>query len=77
MPLLIYTQAQSLQTKAEREACQTLIAESRRSFITGIGTTYIDPSDDAQWAAYLAELEQLGVQGWMQQAQQMADEMAK
>jgi ABC-type glycerol-3-phosphate transport system substrate-binding protein len=77
MPLLIYTQAQSLQTKAEREACQTLIAESRRSFITGIGTTYIDPSDDAQWAAYLAELEQLGVQVWMQQAQQMADEMAK
>ena len=76
MPLLIYTQAQSLQTKTEREACQALITESRKSFITGSGTVYNDPSDDAQWAAYLAQLEQLGAQAWMTQAQQMADELA-
>lgn len=76
MPLLIYTPEQSRQTKEERTACQQFITESRKGFINGTGT-YNDPSNDAQWQAYVAQLDALGVQVWQTQAQQMADEMAE
>lgn len=75
MPLLIYTPAQAKETKAEREACQAFIRESRKSFITGTGT-FNDPTDDAQWQAYVAQLETLGLSTWQTQAQQMAAELA-
>jgi hypothetical protein len=46
-----------------------------KSFITGVGT-YSDPTDDAQWQAYVAQIEALGLQAWQTQAQQMADALA-
>lgn len=75
MPLLIYTPEQAKLTKTEREACQTFINDCMKSFITGVGT-YSDPTDDAQWQAYVAQIEALGLQAWQTQAQQMADALA-
>lgn len=52
----------------ERGNSQSLINEARSSFCLGTGT-YNNPSDDAQWAAYIAEVESLGYKTWMQNRQ--------
>lgn len=54
----------------ERSNSQSLINEARSSFCLGTGT-YNDPANDAQWAAYLAELESLGYKTWMSNRQKI------
>ena len=52
----------------ERSNSQSLLTEARSSFCCGTGT-YNNPSDDAQWAAYIAEVESLGYKTWMEHRQ--------
>ena len=54
--------------KNERENSQSFIAECLKSFCTGQGD-YNNPNDPAQWAAYIAELENLGYKTWMEHRQ--------
>lgn len=44
-------------------ACRKLIATAMEEFCCGTGT-YNDPRDDRQWSAYLAELQELGLDSW-------------
>ncbi len=55
-----YTEEEEERTDAARENCVTYVKTSMTEFITGI----LDPSDDAQWDAYLKKLDELGFQQW-------------
>jgi hypothetical protein len=57
----------------ERSNSQSLISEAKSSFCCGTGT-YNNPSDDAQWAAYIAEVEALGYKTWMQHRQMLYED---
>ena len=52
-------------------AFKNFVKESRAKFITGA----LDPSDDAQWNAYLKELEQNGLEDLMEVAQEVYTRM--
>jgi hypothetical protein len=56
----------------ERNNSTSLISEALSSFCCGTGT-YNDPSNDAQWAAYLAALEEMGYKVWMEHRQRVMD----
>ena len=67
---LNYTEEQSELIADIKTNCATYIKAARASFICGTGDLN-NPSDDAQWAAYLAELEKMGVSTWIKQAEQI------
>ena len=57
----------------ERSNSQSVISEALSSFCCGTGT-YNDPSNDAQWAAYIKALEDQGYQKWMEYRQAVCED---
>lgn len=60
--------------KNERDSCTGLINEALKSFCVGQGDKYTDPNNDAQWNAYIKELEDLGYKTWMEHRQMIYDD---
>ena len=75
MPILIYTSEERLETEAEVANCKAWIETMRAQFVCG--TDGWDPSNDAQWKEYLDELNKLGVNTWLEQAQKIYDRQTK
>ena len=57
----------------ERSNSQSVISEALSSFCCGTGV-YNNPSDDAQWAAYIKALEDQGYQKWMEYRQAVCED---
>ena len=72
---LIYTEEEKVAIEAERTNCQSWINTMTAQFVCG--TDGHDPADDADWQSYLDELERLGVDAWLKQAQQVYDRQTK
>ena len=72
---LIYTSEERLETEAEVTNCKAWIETMRAQF--ACGTDGYDPADDADWKEYLDELEKLGVDTWLKQAQEIYDRQNK
>ena len=68
LPDLVVPEEVSDADANERSNVQSLISEAMSSFCCGTGT-YNNPSDDGQWAAYIAEVESLGYKTWMEHRQ--------
>ena len=68
-PALVYTLEEEERTEQIRSNCGQYINKSRSEFCTGT----MNPNDDAQWQAYLDQLEQLGLQDWLDLAQTVYD----
>ena len=75
MDPLLYTEEEKERVNTETANCKAWIQTMRAKFITG--TENCDPSDDAQWNDYLKELDKLGMDAWMEQAQKVYDRQAK
>jgi len=60
--------------KNERDSCVGLIGEALKSFCVGQGDKYTDPNSDAQWNAYIKELEDLGYKTWMEHRQMIYED---
>lgn len=75
MQELIYTSEERLLTEAEVTNCKAWIDTMRAQFVCE--TDGWDPSDDADWKEYLAELDKLGVDTWLEQAQEIYDRQNK
>ena len=72
---LVYTEDERMTTEAERTNCQSWITTMTAQFVCG--TEGLDPANDADWQSYLDELERLGVDTWLEQAQQVYDRQTK
>lgn len=70
MPL-IYTEEERLLTEAEVSNCKAWIETMRAQF--ACGTDGLDPANDKDWQDYLDELNRLGVDTWIEQAQNIYD----
>lgn len=70
MQPLFYSVAESEETEVERTNCQAKIKEARSQFGSGV----MDPTNDAQWNAYLNELNSMGLETWRTQNQRMFEE---
>ena len=68
-PVLIYTEEEKEMTEAER----TNVGDKRSKAMTDFCTGVLDPNDDAVWAAYIKELEDLGLQTVLELAQKAYD----
>ena len=60
-PILVYTTEESELVGAQSSACADYYKRSRTDFIKGT----LDPNSDADWNAYLAELDKLGLEDWV------------
>ena len=70
LPDLVVSEEIQDATANEKANVQSLISEAMSSFCCGTGT-YNNPNDDAQWAAYVAEIESLGYKTWMEHRQML------
>ena len=79
VPSLQYTVEEDEEINADRTNSINVITTARASFLTGQSSNgkYTNPSDDAQWNAYLAELEEQGINAWREMAQFVWGEMKK
>lgn len=75
MPELIYSETERLATEAEVTNSKAWIEMMRAQFVCG--TDGLDPSNDQDWKAYLDELDRLGVDVWIKQAQEIYDRQTK
>lgn len=64
-PLLVWPDEYKEQLPTQRSDCPSVISKYRSDFITG----KLDINNDADWAAYLAQLEAVGVKDWQTYAQ--------
>lgn len=64
LPKLVVPEEVSDADSNERSNSQGVINEALQSFCLGTGT-YNDPSDDAQWAAYVQAVKDQGYEVWM------------
>ena len=64
LPKIVWTTADKEAIGDIRTNCENWIKACRASFITGSGEGYTDPYDDAQWAAYIDELNKMGLADW-------------
>ena len=60
--------------KNESANINSLISEARAGFCTGNHDKYTDPSNDAQWAAYLADIEALNIALWRDHTQALYED---
>ena len=65
----LYTEEELLSIEAEMGNCKAWIEEMRARFATG--TEGLDPANDKDWNAYLAELDKLGYKTWTALAQKV------
>ena len=75
MQELLYTEEEKLLTEAERSNCKAWIETMRAQFTCG--TEGLNPAKDEDWKAYLDELKKLGVDTWLEQAQEVYDRQNK
>ena len=68
-PTLIYTEDEKELTSMERTNTSDRAAKAMTEFCTGV----LDPNSDADWNAYLKELDDLGMQVWLELAQTTYD----
>ncbi len=69
MPVVMVPSEVAEAHKVEKSNVEALLREARAGFATGKHAKYNNPSDDAQWAAYLAEVESLGYKTWQSNMQ--------
>ena len=69
---LRYTAEEADASESYRTNTNAWIRECRATFCTGQGAL-TDPSDDAQWAEYLAGLEKNGISQWQELVQMVYD----
>ena len=67
MPHIIRTEEQKEETQNERSNCQSAVNSWCVKFISG----ELDPNKDADWNAYKKELDDLGLQTWINQTQKL------
>lgn len=72
---LIYTDKERMATEAELTNCKAWITTMMAQF--ACGTDGHNPADDADWQKYINELDRLGVDTWLKQAQQIYDRQTK
>ena len=68
-PTLVYTDEEAELISMIVTACTDCMKQARTDFIKGD----MDPKSDAQWDAYLSQLEDYGVQDWLAVAQRAYD----
>lgn len=71
MQKLLYTVAEEEQVEIEMANCKAWIETMRAKFVCG--TDNLDPANDDDWDKYLKELNKLGVDTWLEQAQKVYD----
>lgn len=71
---LIYSTEEREATATIRSNVEDCIKTMRTAFTTGDGK---DINNDADWNAYIKELEDLGIETWREQAQKLYDEQQK
>ena len=64
LPKIVWKTADKEAIGDVRTNCENWIKACRASFITGTGDAYTDPYDDAQWNAYIDELNKMGLADW-------------
>ncbi len=57
-----------------RSNSQTVMNTAVASFVCGTGDKYNDPTNDAQWAAFIAEVESQGYKEWMEHRQALYEQ---
>lgn len=72
---LIYTEEEKVAIEAERTNCQAWINTMTAQFVCG--TEGLDPANDKHWQSYLDELDRLGMDTWLKQAQKVYDRQTK
>ena len=71
MQKLLYTPEEEAKVEVEVANCKAWIETMRAKFVSG--TDNLDPSNDADWDKYLKELDKLGIDDWVKQAQEVYD----
>lgn len=66
---LVYTEEEKLSTEQIRSNCSSIITNSRSKFCTGD----LNPYNDADWNAYLQEVQNNGLSTWLELAQATYD----
>lgn len=64
-PKLVLTTEEQEETSYERTDCSSIIKRSVADFCVGT----LDPNNDDHWNNYLAQLQDMGIQTWLEQAQ--------
>lgn len=72
MPVIYYDEDEDLLTENERGNVTSVINSYRMKFISGTGA--MDPSSNSDWKIYLGELQDNGLQTWLDQLQRMYTE---
>ena len=74
MPRVVEPEDVSDSHSNERSNVTSLLNEALAGFVTGKHAKYNNPNDDAQWAAYLAEVESLNYKLWMDHMQALYED---
>lgn len=69
LPALVYTTEENDQYSMTRSNCASLVTNSRSSFVNG----QLDPNSDADWNSYLKQLDEQGLETWIELAQKAYD----
>ena len=74
MPRVVVPEDVSDSHSNEKSNVTSLLNEALAGFVTGKHAKYNNPNDDAQWAAYLAEVESLNYKLWMDHMQALYED---
>lgn len=72
LPVIFYDEDEDLLTENERANVTSVVNSYRLKFISGTGA--LDPSSDSDWKIYLGELQDNGLQKWLDQLQRMYED---